>query len=117
MSQQNKPNFPKLSRAKSDRVITKHFVNLSLVLPRGEFSLLTWLIYQSDIHNRVEYSITLLKRYQLACKYALEEYNGTNPPKSIPSLRKAYNSLLEQGYIVRDSKGDYINKSLTYRIR
>lgn len=108
-------NFPPLPVVKRNRIISKHLCNVSLTLDQGCLCLLMWLIYQSDIDNRVEYSDLLIRRFALAVKYSVEEYGGKGPPCSRPTVRKNFNKLVDLGYLIKDGEYFIINKELTYK--
>ena len=112
------PYFPELSGQKTSRVITKHFTNAAMYMPKDQFCMLTWLIYQSKADNTVNYSTQLLIRYSAAIKASTQLYNSTNNLNTgIKHLRVVFKTLIQNGYLLPNynKKLFTINPMLSYR--
>lgn len=108
------PHFPVLSSHKQSKVISKHFTNLCLYLPKPELSLLTWLIYESAANNSFTYSTHLLRKFSAHIKAVNIEYRQTNLPTSIQIIRKDFKKLVEGGYIIPAGRYHYLNPMLVF---
>lgn len=106
------PHFPVLSSHKQSNVITKHFTNLCLYLPKPELSLLTWLVYESAANNSFTYSTHLLRKFSAHIGAINLEYKETNLPTSIQIIRKDFKSLVEDGYVIPAKELHFINPML-----
>lgn len=98
------PYFPNLAADRTNRIITKHFTNIILVLEPDAAALLTWLIYQCDKRNTFVYSTHLVNKYLESVKQARVVYNGIYGPKNTVGVapikvRYALKGLIEQGLI------------------
>lgn len=102
------PHCPPLSSHKQTKIITKHFTNAAVYLPRTELSLFSWLIYQSGADNSFTYSTHLLNKYKQYLIHLSVEYN-IDLPTSIQTLRKHMISLIERGYIIPCGGKHYLN--------
>jgi hypothetical protein len=118
------PDYPPLADGKKGRILTKHLVNLSLILDQSHYCLLSWLIYQSSADNAITYSGGLLKQYVAAVKAADKYYQSL--PRSInhlyiglPKNRQLFMSLINQGLLLPTTKPKIfiINPNLTYNRR
>jgi len=111
------PHFPAISGAKRSRVITKHFTNCSMFVPRNEFAMLTWLIYQSEVDNSFTYNTHLLRKFSASVKYANEEYGGKKVNTSLYSIRSCFKALTKNGLLLptSDEKVFIVSPMLSYR--
>jgi len=111
------PHFPELNGKDRTRVITKHFVNLSLWCSADELRMITWLIYQSKVDNTVIYNTLLLGKYSMAILVADKQYGGKKLKRNIKQLRVVFKRLIESGLLLPnfDKKVYTINPMLTYR--
>jgi len=110
------PKFPELNGKDRTKVITKHFVNLSLWCSADELRMITWLIYQSKVDNTVMYNTLLLTRYSAAIQAANKEYKGVKVNHNIKHLRIVFKRLIEQGLMLHCIGKTYmINPMLAYR--
>lgn len=110
--------FPPLIDGKQGRVMTKHYTNLSFLIPPNQFSLLSFLIYQSGADNVVIYSGNLLKMYQQAVVKGSNRYKSYNPYLNVTlqKLRENFIWLIEQGLLMpTDKEKEFlINPNLTF---
>lgn len=102
------PKCPPLSTHKQSKVITKHFTNAAVYLPKTELSLFNWLIYQSDANNSFTYSTQLLRLYRFYLIEMSVEYKS-DLPTAIQILRKQFIKLVEGGYILPYKDKHYLN--------
>lgn len=111
------PTFPELNGKDRTRVVTKHFVNLSLWCSADELRMITWLIYQSKVDNTIIYTTLLLERYSAAIQAAHKEYGGVKHNHNIKHLRAVFKKLIELGLLLPnfDKKTYTINPMLAYR--
>jgi len=115
---QSLPYFPQLSGAKNSRAITKHFTNTLLYLPAELTSMLTWLIYQSNVDNSFEYDSRLINKYSASIRAAEEMYKSSGKLRvDIKAIRANFKQLIEQGFVLPTSKPAIfiINPMLSYR--
>lgn len=116
------PYFPILEAYKHNRIITKHFTNLSMHLDHESYVLLAWLVYESAADNTFHYSGKLLLRYKAAVLAANKEYNNAIQFKMINgisttqfNLRAIVCRLIENGYLIQmNSRKLIINPRLVY---
>jgi len=109
--------FPPLIDGKQGKVVTKHFTNLSFLIPPSQFSFISFLIYQSGADNVVRYSTALLKMYQQAVIKGSNRYKSTNPylMTSEPKLRDFFEWYIENGLMLPCGDKEFmINPSLTF---
>lgn len=110
--------FPPLIDGKQGRVMTKHYTNLSFLIPPNQFSLLSFLIYQSGADNVVRYSGNLLKMYQQAVVKGSNRYKSCNPylVVTVAKSRENFIWLIEQGLLMpTDKEKEFlINPNLTF---
>ncbi len=111
------PHFPELNGKDRTRVVTKHFVNLSLWCSADELRMITWLIYQSKVDNTIKYNTLLLQRYSAAIQAANKEYKGFKLNHNIKYLRVTFKRLIELGLLLINKEANIytINPMLTYR--
>lgn len=109
-----KPNLPPLPNRKSNRAITKHFTNLSMVMDGNRFALLSWLIYQSNKDNTFIWDGHLLDKYRASVTFAVEEYGGVGVNISPQKVRNDYKSLISGGWIFDLGNESMINPMLSY---
>lgn len=111
------PTFPELNGKDRTRVITKHFVNLSLWCSADELRMITWLIYQSKVDNTIVYNTLLLERYSAAIKAANSQYIASKMRLNVKYLRIVFKGLIEKGLLLpnRAKKTYTINPMLSYR--
>lgn len=109
---------PDLKITSINKSITRHYVNLHLILPHTELSLINFLVFISDSVNVFTYETDLLIQFAKASDRAVDLYKA---PKvkyntSMPSLRNAFMNLVEKGLLVPlKDKGKYmICPSLVY---
>lgn len=117
MKLESLPHFPALSGEKRSRVITKHFTNCSMFLPRNELAVLTWLIYQSEVDNSFTYSTHLCRKFSASVKYASQQYGGKKVNTSLYSIRSCFKALIKNGLLLptSDEKVFIISPMLSYR--
>ena len=112
------PKLPILSSHKQSKIVTKHFTNAALYLPRKQFVLLSWLIFQSGVDNTFKHSTHLLSQFSA---YIIEielEYRGDSIPTAIQLIRKDLKELIELGYVFQvTGKTLMINPMLVYSKR
>ncbi len=85
------------------KLFTRHFTNLYLTLPYDELVFINFIVFMSDHINVFKYDTKLLKKFSEAAKRANEIYPSENKVKfntSIPSLRKSFISMVENGLII-----------------
>lgn len=103
---------PDLSINSMNKAITRHYVNLHLILSPTELTLLNFIVFISDSINIVKYDMTLLKQFSKASSRAVELYSADSKiayNTSIPSLRNTFISLVEKGLLVpMKAKGEYM---------
>lgn len=93
------PKLPIISSHKQSKVFSKHFCNAALYLPRKQFALLSWLIFQSGVDNTFNHSTHLLRQFSAYILAIKEEYSGDTIPTAIQLIRKDLKELIERGYI------------------
>ena len=109
-------DFPPLSDGKQGRVVTKHFINMSLILNPNHYALLSYLIYQSSADNTIKYSQRLLLQFEKSVKSAREHYRQDNELYlSLPKLSEHFVWLIENGLLLpTEGKIFLINPCLTF---
>lgn len=110
------PYFPVLAADRTNRIITKHYTNIVLVLDQDAAALLTWLIYQCDKRNTFIYSTHLVNKYVESIKQARVVYNSSNGLSLAPiKCRYALKSLIENGLVWPvEGKKYMINPALSF---
>jgi len=116
------PNFPILEAYKHNRIITKHFTNLSMYMSHERFSFLSWLIYESNSDNTIVYNTNLFIKYRASVLAANNEYNNSYGTKLVNGLRTTVSNLryslkwlIENGYLFRIGRFKFIiNPRLVY---
>ncbi len=93
------PNLPILSSHKQNKTVSKHFTNLAAYCDGSQFTMLCWLLYESDGEYRVRYSTRLLEKFSAHLKAIKLEY-GAGEQGSVPTLRKVFKRLIENGYLI-----------------
>ena len=101
------PHLPTISSHKQSKIVSKHFTNLSILLPKKEFALICWLVYQSDNDNSFKYSTHLLRKFSATIK----ALNG-DIPTAIQTIRADFKRLIEKGYILPYNNYHYLNPML-----
>lgn len=103
------PYFPELKTSKTSRVFTKHYVNLAVYCRPSEFSLLTWLVYQSGADNTFRNFPLLLAKYRATVFELTKLYKGNKKVNSsIPAIKNDLARLVENGYILPTIKKDVL---------
>lgn len=95
------------------RVVSKHFCNLGLWLPKINLAMLMWLMYWGDKGGVFNYSTEMLDKFVLSAKYASNEYS--HPPIRVDRkiVRSVFRELVDMGLVVRVERKKYqINQSL-----
>jgi len=89
-----------LSPKKRNKVVSKHFTNLSLCLPKINYALLNWLLYESDGGGEFRYSTVMIRRFMESVKVACEYYGFPDTLQlSLSSARYAFKDLIEWGLV------------------
>jgi len=109
------PNLPIISSHKQSKVFSKHYSNAALYLPRKQFVLLSWLVFQSGADNTFNHSTHLLNQFSAYILAIQSQYGGETIPTAIQLIRKDLKELIEQGFIfpVKD-KALMINPMLVH---
>jgi hypothetical protein len=105
--------FTELPKQKRNRIVSKHFTNLGMWMPKLDLALLMWLLYWADKSGRIVYSTEMLDKFVLSAKYASEEYK--HPPLCVNRqiARDEFRELVKMGLVQKiDRKHYQINKSL-----
>jgi hypothetical protein len=99
---------------KQNKVVSKHFTNLSMCLPKINYALLNWLLYQSDVVGEFRYSTVMIRRFMDSVKLACEHYGFPDTLQlSMSSARYAFKDLIEWGLVVKmEGKRFRINSAL-----
>jgi len=85
---------------KRNKVVSKHFTNLSMCLPKINYALLNWLLYESDGGGEFRYSTVMIRRYMESVKAACEHYGFPDTMQlSLRSARYAFKDLIEWGLV------------------
>lgn len=109
---------PDLKITSINKSITRHYVNLHLILPHTELTLINFLVFISDSVNVFSYSTELLEQFTKASSRAADLYKvgAIKYNVSVPSLRNAFIGLVEKGLLVPlKNKGMYmVCPSLVY---
>jgi hypothetical protein len=108
--------FPPLSDGKQGRVFTKHFTNLPFMLDPNHYTLLFWLVYQSNADNTVRYNTALLKQYEATVRVTAGSRGERQLMSSIPILRNNFEWLIKNSFLLptNEDKVFMINPNLTY---
>lgn len=110
-------DFPLLADGKQGRVMTKHYTNLAFILNPNHFSLLSFLVYQTNADNTLQYSEKLLKQYIEAVKKGCEYYGTeTELSTTIHKARGNFEYLIKNGLLLptSEAKEFMVNPCLTY---
>lgn len=110
-------DFPPLSDGKQGKIFTKHYTNLAFILNPNHFALLSFLIYQTNADNTLQYSEKLLKQYIEAVKKGCEYYGTeTDLSTTIHKTRGNFEYLIKNGLLLPTStpKQFMVNPCLTY---
>jgi hypothetical protein len=103
---------PDLSIHSMNKSVTRHYINLHLILNPTELTLLNFIVFISDAINVVKYDINLLKQFDKASSRARELYAADTKihyNTSMPSLRTTFIGLVEKGLLVpMKDKGTYM---------
>lgn len=110
---------PDLMAKSCNKSITRHFVNLHLILPYTDLVLLNFIVFMSDSANIIKYDTKLLKQFSKAADRVTEIYSAGSKIEyntSHPNTRKSFINLIEKGIMVpMKLKGTYmICPSLVY---
>lgn len=110
---------PELMAKSSNKSITRHFVNLHLILPYTDLVLLNFIVFISDSANVIKYDTKLLNQFSKAAERGIELYSADHKigyNTSHPNTRKSFINLIEKGILVpMKLKGTYmICPSLVY---
>lgn len=110
------PLFPVLAQGGNGRIFTKHFTNLVPCLTKDEISLLSFLIYQSELDNSIIYSTKLLKQYDTWVHFCQGRYGKRPLSSSVPKTRLIFKDLIEKGFLLLTTqlKCFLVNPNLTY---
>lgn len=101
---------------KITRVVTRHFINCTMILSRDQLSLLSWLVYNCSMDNEITFNTLLLRRYCESVKAVRSYYKGKHRLNvSLPAARRTFIWLLENGYIIKVKQGIFLNPMITYR--
>jgi len=85
---------------KRNRVVSKHFTNLSMCMPKINYSLLNWLLYEADLGGEFRYSTVMIRRYMESVKAACEHYGFPDTMQlKLGSARYAFKDLIEWGLV------------------
>jgi len=99
---------------KRNRVVSKHFTNLSMCMPKINYSLLNWLLYEADLGGEFRYSTVMIRRYMESVKAACEHYGFPDTMQlKLGSARYAFKDLIEWGLVEKvEGKRFKLNNNL-----
>lgn len=106
------PHLPILSSHKQSKTISKHFTNLSILLPKKQFALISWLIYQSGQDNSFKYNTHLLRKFSAT----IRELNG-DIPTAIQLIRADFKKLIENGWLLPRGNCIFTINSMLFKQR
>lgn len=107
--------FKLLQINKRNRVVSKHFCNLGLWLPKINLAMMLWLLYWADKGGSFKYSTEMLDKFVLSAKFASEEYR--HPPLNVNRkvARAVFRELEGMGFVIKaEGKNYQINKQLIH---
>ena len=111
-------NFHELKGINIRRNFTRHYVNLSLILPHTELSLFMWLSCMADEKNTFLWSTKLFYQFEKASELASEYYKVDKIGYSTTTkpVRIAFISLINKGILIKmkEKKRYMVNPMLVY---
>lgn len=110
--------MPHLKLGSYGKRISRHYVNLGLILHPDHYALFNFLVYMSDLSNTFKYSTLLLRQFRKASIISSEIYKvpKVKYATSLPTTRKSFIYLVENCLIIKLNKPGYymINPYLVY---
>lgn len=108
------PDFS-IGTIKTARVVTRNYTNLVMYMSEDKLALLSWLIFQCGMDNRIKYKTQLLKRFIGSIKAVEDHYKvKTDLNITLSWWRWKFRELIEDGYILSYGEELVLNPLLTY---
>lgn len=83
--------------------ISRHFVNMALVMPQNTYALFNWIVFMSDSKSVITYSAKLLNQFDTAVKRykSMTKFKNGGLASSRDTTRISFIYLIEYGYLIR----------------